>query len=55
MFLDLALTAGVALLVSGDADLLAVKSALPSLLILSPLDFQSWLGTPSGGTGSDTG
>ena len=43
VFLDLALAAATPLLVSGDADLLALAGSLESLLILSPADFQSWL------------
>jgi len=43
VFLDLALAAGVPVLVSGDADLLALKNTLTPLLILTPAEFQSWL------------
>lgn len=43
LFLDLALAAGVPAIVSGDADLLALKNAVPPLMILTPAEFQSWL------------
>ncbi|MGB5240268.1 MAG: putative toxin-antitoxin system toxin component, PIN family [Prochlorococcaceae cyanobacterium] len=43
VFLDLAVAAGVPVLVSGDADLLALKNELTPLLILTPAEFQSWL------------
>jgi putative PIN family toxin of toxin-antitoxin system len=43
MFLDLALAAGVAVLVSGDSDLLALKNQSHPLLILTPAEFQIWL------------
>ena len=43
VFLDLALAADVSVLVSGDADLLAIHPHANLLLILSPADFQAWL------------
>jgi putative PIN family toxin of toxin-antitoxin system len=43
VFLDLALAADVSVLVSGDADLLALHRHANPLLILSPADFQAWL------------
>jgi putative PIN family toxin of toxin-antitoxin system len=43
MFLDLAVAAGVAALVSGDADLLALQDQCQSLLILDPAAFRLWL------------
>ncbi|MDM7954449.1 MAG: putative toxin-antitoxin system toxin component, PIN family [Cyanobium sp. CZS 25K] len=43
VFLDLALAAGVPVLVSGDGDLLASKNQLQPLLILTPAEFQIWL------------
>jgi uncharacterized protein len=43
VFLDLALAAGTPVLVSGDADLLALKNTLTSLQIINPADFQAWL------------
>ena len=43
VFLDLALAAATPVLVSGDADLLALRTAVNPLLILSPVDFQGWL------------
>lgn len=46
LFLDLALAAGVPVLVSGDGDLLALKNQLQPLLILTPAEFQIWLDTP---------
>ncbi len=46
VFLDLALAAGVPVLVSGDGDLLALKNQLQPLLILTPAEFQIWLDTP---------
>ncbi len=46
LFLDLALAAGVPVLVSGDGDLLALKNELQPLLILTPAEFQIWLDTP---------
>lgn len=46
MFLDLALAADVPVLVSGDADLLALKHpSLPSLIV-TPAEFQIWLENP---------
>ncbi len=42
MFLELALVEGTSVLVSGDADLLALQSQLQSLIILSPAQFHSW-------------
>jgi putative PIN family toxin of toxin-antitoxin system len=46
VFLDLALMAGVPVLVSGDADLLALKNQLHPLLILTPAEFRIWLDGP---------
>jgi uncharacterized protein len=46
LFLDLALAAGVPVLVSGDGDLLALKNELQPLLILTPAEVQIWLDTP---------
>ena len=43
MFLDLALAAATPVLVSGDADLLALNDEVPSLQIINPADFQFWL------------
>ena len=43
VFLDLALASTASVLVSGDADLLALKEAALPLQILTPADFQSWL------------
>lgn len=43
VFLDLALAADTPVLVSGDADLLALKEELSSLKIINPADFQAWL------------
>jgi predicted nucleic acid-binding protein len=43
IFLDLALAAASPVLVSGDADLLALQGSVNPLLILSPADFQAWL------------
>jgi putative PIN family toxin of toxin-antitoxin system len=43
VFLDLALAAATPVLVSGDADLLAVEESVNPLLILSPADFHTWL------------
>lgn len=43
MFLDLAVAAGVAALVSGDADLLALQNQCQPLLILGPAAFRLWL------------
>ena len=45
IFLDLALAAKTPVLVSGDADLLALKEAVLPLQILTPADFQTWLAT----------
>ena len=45
MFLDLVLTAATPVLVSGDADLLALKQEVLPLQIINPADFQSWLAT----------
>jgi len=46
VFLDLALAADVPVLVSGDADLLALRKPLLPLLILTPAEFQIWLENP---------
>lgn len=43
VFLDLALAAATPVLVSGDADLLALQGRTGPLLILSPGDFRVWL------------
>jgi len=43
VFLDLALAAATPLLVSGDADLLALQGSVKPLLILNPTHFQTWL------------
>ena len=43
VFLDLALAAESSVLVSGDADLLALQGCTNPLLILGPADFQVWL------------
>jgi len=43
VFLDLALAAATPVLVSGDADLLALQGSVNPLLILSSADFQAWL------------
>ena len=43
MFLDLALAAATPVLVSGDADLLALKEEVHSLQIINPAEFQCWL------------
>lgn len=43
VFLDLALAAATPVLVSGDADLLALQESVNPLLILSPAAFQTWL------------
>lgn len=45
VFLDLALAAATPVLVSGDADLLALKEEVVPLQIVNPADFQDWLGT----------
>ena len=46
VFLDLALAAATPVLVSGDADLLALQKSVNPLLILSPADFHRWLTLP---------
>jgi len=43
MFLDLALAAATPVLVSGDADLLALKEEVHSLQIINPAEFHCWL------------
>lgn len=43
VFLDLALTAETPVLVSGDADLLALKETPLPLQILTPAELQAWL------------
>ena len=43
VFLHLALAAATPVLVSGDADLLALNDEVPSLQIINPADFQFWL------------
>ncbi len=43
MFLDLALSANVEVLVSGDADLLALQDQLMVPAILEPARFRVWL------------
>ena len=43
VFLDLALAAATPVLVSEDADILALKLEVVPLQILNPADFQSWL------------
>ena len=43
IFLDLALAADVAVLVSGDADLLALQGHTNPLVILSAVEFRAWL------------
>jgi putative PIN family toxin of toxin-antitoxin system len=43
VFLDLALAAATPVLVTGDADLLALPETVRSLQILTPADFHSWL------------
>lgn len=45
VFLDLALAAATPVLVSGDADLLALKPEVVPLQIINPADVQSWLAT----------
>ncbi len=45
VFLDLALAAATPVLVSGDADLLALKDAALPLQILTPCYFRAWLAT----------
>jgi putative PIN family toxin of toxin-antitoxin system len=42
-FLDLAVASGVAALVSGDADLLALQGQCQPLFILDPAGFRRWL------------
>ena len=46
VFLDLALAAGTLVLVSGDADLLALKEVAGPLQILTPAELQAWLASP---------
>ncbi|MFO0037921.1 MAG: putative toxin-antitoxin system toxin component, PIN family [Synechococcaceae cyanobacterium] len=48
VFLDLAVAAGVEVLVSGDADLLVLRDDLPTLRMLPPAEFQDWLSGRSG-------
>jgi uncharacterized protein len=48
VFLDLALAAGTPVLVSGDADLLALKEVALPLQILTPAELQTWLVSTSG-------
>jgi putative PIN family toxin of toxin-antitoxin system len=43
VFLDLALAAGTPVLVSGDADLLALQEMTLPLQILTPTELQTWL------------
>ena len=43
VFLDLALAAATPVLVSGDADLLALQEVVAPLQIMKPSDFQAWL------------
>jgi hypothetical protein len=43
VFLDLALAAATPVLVTGDADLLALQETVRALQILTPADFHSWL------------
>lgn len=43
VFLNLALAAATPVLVSGDADLLALQGEITSLQILSPASFHDWL------------
>ena len=43
VFLDLALAAATPVLVSGDADLLALQDTVSSLQIINPADFQACL------------
>lgn len=43
VFLDLALAAATPALVTGDADLLALKETALPLQILTPSEFQAWL------------
>ena len=46
VFLDLALAAATPVLVSGDADLLALQESVNPLLNLRPVDFHRWLTLP---------
>jgi putative PIN family toxin of toxin-antitoxin system len=46
VFLDLALAAGTLVLVSGDADLLALREVARPLQILTPAELQAWLARP---------
>ena len=43
VFLDLALAAATPVLVTGDADLLALQETVPTLQIITPADVHSWL------------
>jgi len=43
VFLNLAMAAATPVLVTGDADLLALQETVPALQILAPADFHSWL------------
>lgn len=43
VFLDLAIACAAPVLVSGDADLLALGKQTSPLLVLTPADFQAWL------------
>ncbi len=43
VFLDLALAAATPVLVTGDADLLALQETVRALQILTPANFHSWL------------
>ena len=43
VFLDLALAAATPVLVTGDADLLALQETVPALQIITPADIHSWL------------
>lgn len=43
VFLDLALAAATPVLVTGDADLLALQETVPALQIITPADVHSWL------------
>ncbi len=45
VFLDLALAAAIPVLVTGDADLLALQETVPALQIFTPADFHSGLAT----------
>lgn len=51
VFLDLAVAAAVPVLVSGDADLLALHGQVHPLQVLSPVDFRAWLDAGSGSAG----